>query len=179
MFLILHKSRVCFVSSQVIDQWSYFNQNKSIVSSIMIRYSRQFISTISIISHSFPSMCAMAQCFFAGFLICFDQPGSLLLSLSPRASGTCSPCVAKGHGMAMCDEVASLVISEFWTKTWVRTAVCSKRLIYTIIVLLTLKDIKGLVPFPWHIKELWAAGISAVEPFCLDVCFGWEMTTWQ
>ena len=70
--------------------------------------------------------------FFAGFLICFDQPGSLLLSLSPRASGTCSPCVAKGHGMAMCDEVASLVISEFWTKTWVRTAVCSKRLIYTI-----------------------------------------------
>ena len=73
-----------------------------------------------------------------------------MLSLfSPRASGTCSPCVAKGHGMAMCDEVASLVISEFCaTKTWVRTAVCSKRLIYTIIVLLTLKDIKGLVPFP-------------------------------
>ena len=174
MFLILHKSRVCFVSSQVIDQWSYFNQNKSIVTSIMIRYSRQFISTISIISINLHN----GAMFFAGFLICFDQPGSLLLSLfSPRASGTCSPCVAKGHGMAMCDEVASLVISEFCaTKTWVRTAVCSKRL--TVYTLLTLKDIKGLVPFPWHIKELRAAGISAVEPFCLDGCFGWEMATW-
>ena len=92
----------------------------------MIRYSKQvFFPTIPIVSMT---ICAM---FVAGFLMNLDLSISLLhISVfSPRASGTCSPCVAaKGHGMAMCDEVASLVIADGGaTKSLVRTAVCSNK----------------------------------------------------
>ena len=113
-----HWSMIVFQSEQIHSNFHYDPLS-------------QFISTSSTISINLRN----GAVFFAGFLVCFDQPGSLLLSLLlPRARGTCSPCVAKGHGMAMRDEVASLVISEFWaTKTWVRTAVCSKRLIYIYI----------------------------------------------
>lgn len=173
MFLILHKSRVCFVSSQVIDQWSYFNQNKSIVTSIMIRYSSLL---------PFPSICAMAQCFLQGFwyvLINLDLCCSHCSRL--ERVGLAPPVLRKDMAWRCATRSPALWSQNFvqrkpgWELLFVQKDLSIYIYIYT---LLTLKDMKGLVPFPWHIKELRAAGISAVEPFCLDVCFGWEMATW-
>ena len=134
LFLILHKY-LSVLKSLINDCISTSNFHSNF-------HHDPFFQTVCLhIFHHFPSFPEeTAQCalMFFAFLIIFDQPESLLhiSFFSPRASGTCSPVAAKGHGMAMYDEAASLVISEFSaTKTWVRTvrtALCSKRLMYLL-----------------------------------------------